>query len=321
MRARTTTLLLMGLLSAGHAHADWAGFYAPAARAVPDPLPPVKRGCDAGVPSLSAVPALGDSPGAAGCGVAVATAPLDPASGPTPPVSDLGGLKGPDSACVAAIRGAEARYGIPDNLLLGIGLQEAGIERGGRVTVWPWSVNAEGEGRFFREAGEALAWVREQQGAGSELIDVGCMQVNLRWHPDAFATLEEAFDPVRNVDYAARYLSELTGRLGDWRAAVGRYHSADPDRASRYLAGVETNLQAIRTGIDAGPERATGAVPFNGDVGAYLDALVSDEGGEGGAHRPLWSAGLGAGPEGAAVYGLYGEAGLRPVLPAFQRNF
>lgn len=318
MRTGTAALLLMtGLLSAGVAHADWARFYAPAARTAREVPPPVSGGCGAGVPALSAVPALGETPAAAGCGVAAA-----PAS-PELPVTaaGAGGVDGPETACVAAIRDAEDRYGIPDNLLLGIGLQEAGIERGGRMTVWPWTVNVEGEGRFLRAADEAIAWVRDRRGAGAELIDVGCMQVNLRWHPDAFATLEEAFDPVRNVDYAASYLSELHGRLGDWRAAAGRYHSADPDRAARYLAGVGTNLQVVAARTGAGPEGADGAAPFTGDLDAFLDALVSDEGGEGGARRPLWSAGLGAGPEGAAVYGLYGEAGLRPVLPAFKRNF
>lgn len=320
MRSRAAPLSLLLLLPpAGAAHADWARFYAPSEPAVSlstDPAP-ASPGCAAGVPALSAVPELGVT----GC-----VAPAPQTSPEAPP--DLAGGSGaspegggPEGACLLAIRAAERRYGIPDDLLLGIGLQEAGLERDGVLSVWPWSVNVEGEGRFLRDASEAIAWVRERQAGGAELIDVGCMQVNLRWHPDAFATLEEAFDPALNVDYAARYLTGLAAQEGGWRAAVGRYHSADPDRAARYLDGVDANVRVARAAFPAAGEAPviTAGVAFDGDVDAYLDALVADP--EGGARRPLWSAGLGAGDEGGPVYGIYGEAGLRPVLPAFQRNF
>jgi hypothetical protein len=320
MRSRGAPLALLLLLApVGAAHADWARFYAPSEPApalITGPDPAV-AGCEGGVPPLSAVPALGE----AGCnGPPPRTPPAVAAtagSGPAP----LPFAGAPEQACLLEIRAAELRYGIPDDLLLGIGLQEAGLERDGALSVWPWSVNVEGEGRFLRDAAEAIAWVRERQAEGAELIDVGCMQVNLRWHPDAFATLEEAFDPARNVDYAARYLTGLAAREGGWRAAVGRYHSADPDRAARYLAGVDTNVRAARAATSQGPDMtvADAGVTFSGDVNAYLDALVADP--DGGARRPLWSAGLGAGAEGGPVYGLYGQAGLRPVLPAFQRNF
>ena len=32
-------------------------------------------------------------------------------------------------------------------------------------------------------------------GRGVRLMDVGCMQVNLQMHPDAFPSLDAAFDP------------------------------------------------------------------------------------------------------------------------------
>lgn len=317
MRSRAAPLALLLLLPpVGAAHADWARFYAPSAPSPPAQTAPLSAGpvCGTDVPALSAVPALDD----AGCGDPVPQPPpeLSP-EGDGDPVGSPPGGGAPEQACLREIRAAERRYGIPDGLLLGIGLQEAGIERGGALSVWPWSVNVEGEGRFLRDAAEAMSWVRERQAEGAELIDVGCMQVNLRWHPDAFATLEEAFDPARNVDYAARYLAGLAAQEGGWRAAVGRYHSADPDRAARYLNGVDANVRVARAVFAPGHEAPQ--VAFTGDLDAYLDALVADP--EGGSSRPLWSAGLGAGAEGGPVYGPYGQAGLRPVLPAFQRNF
>ena len=56
---------------------------------------------------------------------------------------------GPEGVCIREILAAQTRHGIPDNLLLAIGLQEAGVNRDGVLTVWPWSVNAEGTGRVF----------------------------------------------------------------------------------------------------------------------------------------------------------------------------
>jgi len=303
------------ILSASSGAADWSRFYAPSGQASPvEPVSEPER-CEPLIPALSAVPALGETPPAGGCAPSGLAEPVSPDLRPVAPMTT-------DGACVSAILAAQSRYGIPGNLLMGIGLQEAGIARGEQMTVWPWSVNAEGEGRFLSGAAEAIAWVRTRQGEGDELIDVGCMQINLRWHPDAFASLEEAFDPARNVDYAARYLLRMRERTGDWRSAVGRYHSADPDRAARYLAGVETNIRVIGSGPGAlsAENDPSASQPFEGDLDAFLDALVSDE--TKGGTRPLWSAGLGADRGGdATVYGLYGPTGLRPVLPAFQRNF
>ena len=36
------------------------------------------------------------------------------------------------------------------------------------------------------------------------------MQVNMMYHPDAFNSLEEAFDPSTNVSWAASWLKKLT---------------------------------------------------------------------------------------------------------------
>jgi hypothetical protein len=78
-------------------------------------------------------------------------------------------------------------------------------------------------------------------------VDVGCMQVNLHYHPDAFASLDDAFDPTSNADYGAQLLVQLyqAEARGRWDIAVGLYHShtlrlADKfrDRVARIGASV-----------------------------------------------------------------------------------
>ncbi|WP_411839743.1 lytic transglycosylase domain-containing protein [Paracoccus sp. ME4] len=178
-------------------------------------------------------------------------------------------------ACMLAIGAAEARYGIPANLLLAIGLQEAGTRREGQVTIWPWSVNSGGKGYIFESREDAVRFVKSEEARGAASIDTGCLQINRRWHPDAFGSIEASFDPARNADYAARFLSELQAESGDWMVAAGNYHSKDPERHSRYLSGVQTNLEMAAT---LGGRIASAGLEASSDEFDRLAASLTGEG-------------------------------------------
>ena len=138
--------------------------------------------------------------------------------------------------CRAAIADAERSAGLPRGLLQAIGRVESGRRdpETGQFAPWPWTINAEGEGKYFPTREAAIAHVRQLQARGVRIIDVGCMQINLHHHPNAFASLEQAFDPLTNARYAARFLTELNGGRADWRQAAGHYHSQTPERAGPY---------------------------------------------------------------------------------------
>ncbi|MFG6083391.1 lytic transglycosylase domain-containing protein [Paracoccus litorisediminis] len=157
----------------------------------------------------------------------------------------LSGMGDPRGICIAAIMAAEEKYGIPNDLLLAIGLQEAGTRRNGQITIWPWVVNSEGTGHQFESRDEAVAFVRREHAMGRMSTDIGCLQINTRWHPEAFKHLEDGFDPVRNAEYAAEYLLELHAETGDWMRAAGNYHSRTYSHHERYRAGVLQNLQVV----------------------------------------------------------------------------
>jgi hypothetical protein len=139
--------------------------------------------------------------------------------------------------CDAAVQLAEARYHMPHALLTSIARVESGrpITSLADTRPWPWTIDADGMGLFVDSKAAAVAWMRMQAGRHT-YIDVGCMQVDLRFHPRAFASLDEAFDPVANVDYAARLLVELyRGEAGgNWDVAVGLYHSHTSLLAAEY---------------------------------------------------------------------------------------
>ena len=146
----------------------------------------------------------------------------------------------PGLLCRAAIAGAERGQAIPTHLMVAIGRVESGRrdDATGVQHPWPWTINAEGQGFYFDTKAQAVAAVRAMQARGVKSIDVGCMQVNLMHHPDAFPNLDQAFDPPANAAYAARFLRQLFGQAGDWTKAVALYHSATPALSEPYAKKV-----------------------------------------------------------------------------------
>jgi hypothetical protein len=141
-----------------------------------------------------------------------------------------------DMICERHIAEAERALDIPTQLLQAIGLVESGVwnEARARSVAWPWTVYAQKRGRRFASKAEAVVEVRRLYNLGVRNIDVGCMQVNLHYHGQAFDSLEEAFDPTHNVAYAALLLKSLYRNARSWSAAIARYHSWTPGLARKY---------------------------------------------------------------------------------------
>jgi hypothetical protein len=156
--------------------------------------------------------------------------------------------------CAAGLKQAEAKYGIPHGLLATMAKVESGRPLpGAGLQPWPWTIDADGQGYFFQSKAAAIAWAEQAKDRGVRLMDVGCMQVNLQYHPNAFASLDQAFDPVANADYAARFLKRLKegDAGGNWFTAVGFYHSQTPVLAAAYRQAV-TDVAAGRSPSFAG---------------------------------------------------------------------
>ncbi|MDR1375456.1 MAG: transglycosylase SLT domain-containing protein [Holosporaceae bacterium] len=133
--------------------------------------------------------------------------------------------------CESEIAKAEKKYGIPYRLLMAIGTVESGRSLDARAKrAWPWTICAAGKSYYFSTKSAAIATVKRLMSRGIRNIDVGCMQVNLLHHSQAFKTLEEAFTPKYNVSYAAKFFVELKNTYNSWTHAVGYYHS----KAAKY---------------------------------------------------------------------------------------
>lgn len=138
--------------------------------------------------------------------------------------------------CERHIAEAEKNLDIPSQLLLAIATVESGVwnaERA-RSTAWPWTVYARQQGRRFASKAEALVNIKHFYNLGVRNIDIGCMQVNLKYHGRAFDSLEEMLDPAHNVAYAALLLKSLYRDTRSWSSAIARYHSWTPRLARVY---------------------------------------------------------------------------------------
>lgn len=148
-------------------------------------------------------------------------------------------------SCMDAAAQAEARHGIPNNLLQAITLVETGRTFNDKYTPWPWTTNIDAKGRYFRSRTDGMKFVKDRLYAGETSIDVGCFQINTKWHGEHFASIDDMFDPAAGADYAAKFLIKLKDEFGDWETAATKYHSRRPVYAQQYgqkLAAVRQTL-------------------------------------------------------------------------------
>jgi hypothetical protein len=150
-----------------------------------------------------------------------------------------------DASAAAGAASGAAAGGPPVEILRALTRTETGRRLEGALRPWPWTVNMEGEGFWFDNREEALAFVRARHAAGARSFDIGCFQINFRWHGEAFESFEEMFDPAANAAYAVRFLTELKAEGGDWRVAVGKYHSRTPEFAGRYTKRFDSILASL----------------------------------------------------------------------------
>lgn len=165
------------------------------------------------------------------------------------PAARRGWMGRQSALCLGAIAEAGPRHGLPPGLLAAVARIETGrpLPVTGDRQPWPWSVNADGVGLFFDTRAQAAAEAARRLAHGARYVDIGCMQVDLRMHPDAFPTLADAFNPASNTEYAARLLASLHAAGHGWPVAAGLYHSATPGLLEPYQAKVARMRQTQRS--------------------------------------------------------------------------
>ena len=222
------------------------------------------------------------------------------------------GFAQPEAApCQAAIMAAEQSRHVPEAFLAAIARVESGRRNPdtGQSVAWPWTVNALGQGSYYETKAEAVAAVQALQARGVQSIDVGCLQVNLMHHPDAFASLDQAFDPGVNAAYAASFLLTLFGQTGSWPHAAAAYHSQTPTIGADYQKKV---LEEWATPADGAlpPKRTAHHPPVHPQV-----QMASITPPDGGPRGPAVTEAIRAPASSAGTVGPHPVTGFNPPPP------
>lgn len=163
--------------------------------------------------------------------------------------------------CDLAAQRAASKTGVPLSVLMAITRTETGRKSGGQFRPWPWTVNMEGKGVWFDTPNEARDYAYKHFQRGARSFDVGCFQVNYKWHGEAFRSIDEMFDPQINANYAARFLRDLFYEKGSWEEAAGAYHSRTKKYADRYRKRFQSFRTALAS-LDGGETRQLPVPPL-----------------------------------------------------------
>jgi hypothetical protein len=142
--------------------------------------------------------------------------------------------------CLNAIKLFERKYDIPKNFLYLISLVESGKydKNSRRLQPWPWTANINGESRFFSTKNELIKALKIHIANGKENIDIGCNQINYKYHKHNFSNIEQMVSPYHNVGYSAYYLASNYQKTNNWQDAIAMYHSKNPLHSSKYMTKI-----------------------------------------------------------------------------------
>jgi len=101
------------------------------------------------------------------------------------------------------------------------------------VKPWPWALNKSGKSLMPATQREAHALLKQSLDDGNRLIDVGLMQINLRWHGHRVSAPAQLLDPITNVQIGAELLATaIQSAPHDLALGIGRYYSWKDEKAA-----------------------------------------------------------------------------------------
>jgi hypothetical protein len=158
---------------------------------------------------------------------------------------------------------AAAAAGVAPSVLYGIACQETHARwRDGSDRPWPWTLTVNrgvqaGEAggsavragpRRFNSRVDAEQALSAYLASGVRDIDVGLMQINLRWHGRRVDNPLRLLDPRTSLAVAASVLREASAGAVGLRQAVGRYHSRQAARGQAYADRVLRYARRLEDG-------------------------------------------------------------------------
>jgi hypothetical protein len=134
--------------------------------------------------------------------------------------------------------GVAEQRGLDPYILYAVALVESAKVTKRVAKPWPWALNRQGRPFIPASVAEAKAILGGSLAKGVRSIDVGLMQVNVRWQGHRVRQPEDLLDPATNLRVGADILAESIGSApGNLVLGIGRYHAGFQDEARAYRYG------------------------------------------------------------------------------------
>ncbi|QBB14542.1 transglycosylase SLT domain-containing protein [Edwardsiella piscicida] len=146
---------------------------------------------------------------------------------------------------------AAKKYGIDPLIIYSVSLAESASGRGNdSISPWPWTLRVPDAPYYEKSEEKAKERLVELIRLYGGRIDVGFMQVNLRWNGHRVSSPTDLLNPETNVMIGSEVLSEaIKSSPSDLEFGIGRYHSwNDEARARNYgsrILAIYRNLRDL----------------------------------------------------------------------------
>ena len=133
--------------------------------------------------------------------------------------------------------GVAEQRGLNPYILYAVALVESAKVSKRMARPWPWALNRQGRPFIPSSLSEAKVILGGSLAKGVRSVDVGLMQVKVRWQGHRVGQPEDLLDPETNLRVGADVLAEAVASApGNLVLGIGRYHAGfrDADRAYRY---------------------------------------------------------------------------------------
>ena len=145
---------------------------------------------------------------------------------------------------------------IPTVILYAVALAESATKikkskiKPGHYKPWPWTLNVSGVPRRYQTRKAAYKGLMYFLQQGVKSVDIGIMQINWRYHHKELGTPWQALEPIHNTRTGARILRDEYKITGEWKQAIGRYHSPgqkpmQKKRALNYASRVMKHIHRV----------------------------------------------------------------------------
>lgn len=120
-----------------------------------------------------------------------------------------------------------ARHQLDPYVLYAVALIESkNHHQKNQVTPWPWALNHAGKAIITTNKQDAIIQLKQLLKEGNRNVDIGIMQVNLRWHGHRVDKPEQLLDPTTNLEIGAELLAKAIQSSPDnFALGVGRYYN------------------------------------------------------------------------------------------------